>query len=230
MACVLLVEDDMTLTSVLLYALQTAGYQTHHAAGMHRALALYAQVRPDVVVLDVTLPDGDGFTFCRWIRRTSRVPILFLTARDAEADVVRALELGADDYVTKPFRARELLSRVGALLRRSGVTPAGEFATLLISGDIEVRPAEGLALRSGRPLHLTPVEYGILCHLLRHPNQVLTRDGILESLGSGDPLVVDDNTLNVYIRRLREKIEADPSRPRRILTVRGAGYRWAVDG
>jgi two-component system, OmpR family, response regulator RegX3 len=226
-ATILLVEDDATLANAMLFALEAEGHGAVRAGGLRDALVELGRSRPDLVILDVMLPDGDGFALCRRIRQTSRIPILFVTAREAEEDAVKALDSGGDDYVTKPFRVRELLSRVRALLRRAASAPASADPRVLSSGDIEIRLAGAAASRAGVPLHLTPAEYRILCFLVRHPDQTLPRDAILQSLSDVGPLVVDDNTLSVYVRRLREKIEADASAPRRIVTVRNVGYRWS---
>ena len=184
--------------------------------------------RYDLLMLDVTLPDGTGFDFCREVRRTSGVPILFLTASDEEMDIITGLDLGGDDYITKPFKLGVLLSRVHALLRRAGGFGAQQ-ATELCSGGIRVDLLAGRAEKNGVPLELTAAEYKLLCLFLRSPGQVLTKETILNALWDCEGNYVDTNTLTVYIRRLRLKVEDDPGSPQRLVTVRGMGYRWNGD-
>ena len=176
----------------------------------------------------LTLPDGTGFDFCREVRRTSGVPILFLTASDEEMDIITGLDLGGDDYITKPFKLGVLLSRVHALLRRAGGFGAQQ-ATELCSGGIRVDLLAGRAEKNGVPLELTAAEYKLLCLFLRSPGQVLTKETILNALWDCEGNYVDTNTLTVYIRRLRLKVEDDPGSPQRLVTVRGMGYRWNGD-
>ena len=176
----------------------------------------------------LTLPDGTGFDFCREVRRTSGVPILFLTASDEEMDIITGLDLGGDDYITKPFKLGVLLSRVHALLRRAGGFGAQQ-ATELCSGGIRVDLLAGRAEKNGIPLELTAAEYKLLCLFLRSPGQVLTKETILNALWDCEGNYVDTNTLTVYIRRLRLKVEDDPGSPQRLVTVRGMGYRWNGD-
>ena len=184
--------------------------------------------RYDLLMLDVTLPDGTGFDFCREVRRTSGVPILFLTASDEEMDIITGLDLGGDDYITKPFKLGVLLSRVHALLRRAGGFGAQQ-ATELCSGGIRVDLLAGRAEKNGVPLELTAAEYKLLCLFLRSPGQVLTKETILNALWDCEGNYVDTNTLTVYVRRLRLKVEDDPGSPQRLVTVRGMGYRWNGD-
>ena len=175
-----------------------------------------------------SLPDGTGFDFCREVRRISGVPILFLTASDEEMDIITGLDLGGDDYITKPFKLGVLLSRVHALLRRAGGFGAQQ-ATELCSGGIRVDLLAGRAEKNGVPLELTAAEYKLLCLFLRSPGQVLTKETILNALWDCEGNYVDTNTLTVYIRRLRLKVEDDPGSPQRLVTVRGMGYRWNGD-
>lgn len=217
-------EDDAALVDGLQYALTKNGYEIEVAGSVREAKECLKQ-KFDLLLLDVALPDGTGFEICEAVRREgSRVPILFLTAADDEMSVVRGLDGGGDDYVTKPFRLGELCSRIRALLRRAGLS--GKERNLLQSGEITIELDKGRVLRGGNILELTAAEYRLLCLLIRNEGIVVTRNMILEELWDSGGNFVDDNTLSVYIRRLREKIEEDPSSPRRLITVRGFGYRW----
>jgi DNA-binding response OmpR family regulator len=180
----------------------------------------------DLLLLDLTLPDGSGFEICRKARQTSNVPIIFLTASDEEVNVVMGLDMGGDDYITKPFKLNELISRINALLRRAGISNA--LHTGLKSNGITVRLDENRVLKDGLEIELTVVEYRLLCLLMQNPNNVLTRAVILDKLWDGSGSFVDDNTLSVYVRRLRSKIEDDPENPMYLLTARGVGYKWKV--
>lgn len=225
---ILLLEDDKSLVTGLTLALNRAGYALDTARTLAEAGHLWQAGRYDLLMLDVTLPDGTGFDFCREVRRTSGVPILFLTASDEEMDIITGLDLGGDDYITKPFKLGVLLSRVHALLRRAGGFGAQQ-ATELCSGGIRVDLLAGRAEKNGVPLELTAAEYKLLCLFLRSPGQVLTKETILNALWDCEGNYVDTNTLTVYIRRLRLKVEDDPGSPQRLVTVRGMGYRWNGD-
>ena len=225
---ILLLEDDKSLVTGLTLALGRAGYALDTARTLAEANRLWQAGRYDLLMLDVTLPDGTGFDFCREVRRTSGVPILFLTASDEEMDIITGLDLGGDDYITKPFKLGVLLSRVHALLRRAGGFGAQQ-ATELCSGGIRVDLLAGRAEKNGVPLELTAAEYKLLCLFLRSPGQVLTKETILNALWDCEGNYVDTNTLTVYIRRLRLKVEDDPGSPQRLVTVRGMGYRWNGD-
>lgn len=220
----LLLEDDAALITGLSFAFEKQGYGIEIARTIREAKALWQEGRYDLLVLDVSLPDGSGFEFCKYVRGISRVPIIFLTASDEETNMIMGLDIGADDYITKPFKLGVLLSRIHALLRRAkAFEPQG---TTLSSHGIQVNLLEGKVLKNGVPVELTAAEYKLLCFFLRHPNQVLTKDQILERLWDCDGAFIDNNTLTVYVRRLRMKIEEDPSDPKRIRTVRGVGYQW----
>ena len=225
---ILLLEDDKSLVTGLTLALGRAGYALDTARTLAEAGHLWQAGRYDLLMLDVTLPDGTGFDFCREVRRTSGVPILFLTASAEEKDIITGLDLGGDDYITKPFKLGVLLSRVHALLRRAGGFRAQQ-ATELCSGGIRVDLLAGRAEKNGVPLELTAAEYKLLCLFLRSPGQVLTKETILNALWDCEGNYVDTNTLTVYIRRLRLKVEDDPGSPQRLATVRGMGYRWNGD-
>ncbi|HIU16416.1 MAG TPA: response regulator transcription factor [Candidatus Ventricola intestinavium] len=230
MSRILLVEDDLSLVDGLTYALAREGFTLCAVRTVEEARRRFEQEGPfDLLLLDVTLPDGTGFDLCSAVRAAgSDVPILFLTAADEETSVVRGLDGGGDDYMTKPFRLSELCSRIRALLRRGNMRRARE--NCLHDGDLTLDMAAGRALLRGKALDLTGAEYRLLGLLVRNAGQTLTRGTILNALWDGRGDFVDDNTLSVYVRRLREKIEDDPSRPRRLVTVRGIGYRWEGTG
>jgi DNA-binding response OmpR family regulator len=229
---VLLVEDDLTLRETLEYNLVRQGYEVHTAADGHTALDIARQERPDLLVLDVMLPGLDGFEVCRILRQEMSVPILMLTARDEEVDKVVGLEIGADDYMTKPFSMRELLARVKAQLRRVRLTREEAVAAEggMVEGekitvsDLTIDLARHEALLGGEPLSLKPKEYELLVFLARNRGLVLSRDLILERVWGWD-YGGGSRTVDVHVRWLREKIEPDPANPTRIVTVRGVGYR-----
>lgn len=219
----LLLEDDQSLIDGLTYALTKEGYTLEIAMNVAEARACLAAQEYDLLLLDLTLPDGNGLEVCQAVRaRGSMVPIIFLTAMDEEIQVIRALDSGGDDYITKPFKLGELCSRIRAQLRRSGMQ--GAQKSVLVSG--EVRVEGGRAYRADLPLELTATELRLLTCFLRNKGQVLTRETLLAELWDDDANFVDDNTLSVYIRRLREKVERDPSAPVYLRTVRGLGYEW----
>lgn len=220
----LLLEDDISLVDGLEYALRKNGYAFDVARTVREAKALLERGAYDLLLLDVALPDGTGFSLCEWLRgRGGKAPIIFLTAADEEVNIIRGLDCGGDDYITKPFRMGELFSRIRALLRRTGKAEEGQT---LCSGGVTVDLLGGRVLLRGRPLELTLGEYKLLCLLLRNAGRVVSRQRILEALWDQNGNYVDDNTVSVYIRRLREKIEDNPSQPRHLRTVRGFGYQW----
>lgn len=223
---ILYVEDDLSLIDGLLYTLETSGYSVDNARTVKDALTLFRQGTYDLLLLDVTLPDGTGFDICKEVRAASTVPIIFLTASDQEISVVRGLDMGGDDYITKPFKLNELLSRIKALLRRSTQFSGTE---VLEANGIKIDTMERLVWKNGELLELTLVEYKLLCLFLRNPNHLLSREMILDRMWDGNGNYVDDNTLSVYIRRLRSKIEENPNAPKYLLTERGFGYKWFVE-
>ncbi|HJD46491.1 MAG TPA: response regulator transcription factor [Candidatus Mediterraneibacter norfolkensis] len=227
MSRLLLLEDDVSLIDGLRYSLERNGFELEVARTVREARScLKGGHSFDLLLLDVTLPDGTGFMICEEVRSAGdTTPIIFLTASDEETSIIRGLDSGGDDYITKPFRLGELCSRIRALLRRSTMRKKVESGVLR-SGMVTVDQLAGRAYLEGKPLELTGAEYRLLCLFLRHDGQVLTRNAILDALWDGNGSYVDDNTLSVYIRRLREKIERDPSRPEYLMTVRGMGYRW----
>jgi DNA-binding response OmpR family regulator len=228
---VLVVEDEPTLVETLKYNLTRQGYDVCTVTEGLAALEVARRERPDLIVLDIMLPKLDGFEVCRILRREMNVPILMLTARVDEVDKVVGLEVGADDYLTKPFSMRELLARVKALLRRVRLDreEAAEVeappAEKLVFGDLTIDLARREVLRQGKPLYLKPKEYDLLVFLARNQNIVLSRDLILERVW-GWEFDGGSRTVDVHVRWLRKKIEPDPAHPTRIVTVRGVGYRF----
>ena len=225
---VLIVEDEANICSFIETLLTTNDYQALVAHTCTMGLTLFASHNPDLVILDLGLPDRDGLELIRTVRQKYMTPIIVLSARTDEMDKIEALDLGANDYITKPFKLGVLLSRVHALLRRAGGFGAQQ-ATELCSGGIRVDLLAGRAEKNGVPLELTAAEYKLLCLFLRSPGQLLTKETILNALWDCEGNYVDTNTLTVYIRRLRLKVEDDPGSPQRLVTVRGMGYRWNGD-
>ncbi len=221
-----LLEDDLGLVSGLTFAFQKQGYDLTVARTLAEANTLWAADHYDLLVLDVSLPDGSGFSFCRKVRETSRVPIIFLTASDEELDVIMGLDIGGDDYITKPFKLGVLLSRVNALLRRAGNFAPAAPKSQLCSGNIRVDLLQGQAFKKEEKLELTAAEYKLLCLFLQNQDHVLSKEQILDKLWDCEGNYIDSSTLTVYIRRLRIKIEDDPGAPQYILTVRRMGYKW----
>lgn len=225
---VLIVEDDQTLLSVLEYNLAKEGYNVVTAADGVEALEAARRDKPDLIILDIMLPKMSGFEVCRILRKEMTVPILMLTAREDEIDKVVGLDLGADDYVTKPFSMRELLARVRAMLRRvemQAPKPSGE--TLFKVGDIEVDIGCHTATKGGNVLNLTPKEFDLLAFLSKNKGLVFSRDHLLEKIWGYDYLG-GTRTVDVHMRWLREKIEDNPGKPKYLVTVRGVGYRLEV--
>lgn len=202
------------------------GYEVENARTSLEADHLWMNGKYDLVILDVSLPDGSGYDICRKIRETSKVPIMFLTAADEETNIIMGLDMGGDDYITKPFKLAVFLSRVNALLRRS--ENFNQADTELSSNGICVNLLKGEVSRDGVPLDLTASEYKLLCLFMENPNAVLSPEQILSHLWDCDANFIDNNSLTVYIRRLRTKIEEDPSDPKNLVTVRRMGYRWCV--
>ena len=227
MSKILLLEDDISLVDGLQYSLKKNGFEAEIVRTVSEALNSIENIgKYDLLILDVTLPDGTGFDVCEAVRRQGQqVPIIFLTASDEEVNIIRGLDSGGDDYITKPFRLGELCSRIRALLRRAGVSNASN-TTVIECGDITVDLLGSRALLNGKNLELTNAEYRLLCLLVRNVNRIVTREIILSELWDEAGNFVDNNTLSVYVRRLREKVEADPSHPRHLITVRGFGYQW----
>ena len=223
---ILLVDDEDAVQQLLAYPLEREGFRVVQAWDGEEALRRFAEERVDLVVLDLMLPKLDGLEVCRRLRATSSVPIIMLTARDDELDKVLGLELGADDYITKPFSIREFRSRVRALLRRASTPRADERSTETISADrLSIDVARRLVDVEGEPVELTYVEFELLRTLAASPGRVFTRQALLEALWGGSDYR-EPRTIDVHVRHLREKLEPDPREPRYIQTVRGVGYRF----
>jgi DNA-binding response OmpR family regulator len=220
---ILIVEDDRTIAMGIEYALTREGFSTQVCYDFHSAKEKILNEVFLLIILDVNLPDGNGFELCKLVRKLGDTPVIFLTVNDDEANTVMGLDLGADDYITKPFRLRELISRINSVLRRYSKKP--EFNKEIILGNIRINPAEAKVYKNNQPVILTALEYKLLLTLARSKGQVLTRQQILEEIWDVGGDFVNDNTLTVYIKRLREKIEDDPKNPNLILTVRGLGYK-----
>ena len=221
-------EDDLSLIGGLTFALKKQGYETEVARTSLEARRIWKDGRYDLVILDVSLPDGSGYDLCRFIRETSKVPIIFLTAADEETDIIMGLDIGGDDYITKPFKLAVFLSRVNALLRRSENFDgnSGQENVELSSGGITVQRLKGEVYKDGVKLDLTAGEYKLLCLFMEKPDMVLSPEQILGRLWDHEEKYIDSSTLTVYIRRLRTKIEDDPGEPKKIITVRRMGYKW----
>lgn len=226
MSRILLLEDDLSLINGLSFAFKKQGYELTIARTQKEAEMLWGDDKYELLVLDVSLPDGTGFEFCEKVRQVSKVPIIFLTASDEEMSIIMGLDIGGDDYITKPFKLGVLVSRINALLRRA--RDFGVVDTELQSNGIRVHLLQGQVYKNGDLLDLTVAEYKLLCLFMKNPNVVLTKEQILDKLWDCDGNYVDNNTLTVYIRRLRIKIEDDPGKPNRIITVRGMGYKWST--
>ncbi len=228
MSKILLLEDDLSLINGLSFALLKAGHEISVARTLLDAGGLWEEGGYDLLVLDVSLPDGSGFAFCEKVRQTSQVPIIFLTASDEEVSVIMGLDIGGDDYVTKPFKLAVLMSRINALLRRSRNFRQGSGE--LCSNGITLQVLEGRAYKDGVPMELTAGEYRLLRLFMENPDVVLSAEQIMGKLWDCDGSFVDGNTLAVYVRRLRAKMEDDPAKPTRIVTIRRMGYKWNVGG
>jgi DNA-binding response OmpR family regulator len=224
MTTVLVVDDEPTIREIVVTYLKRDGYRTLEAADGDRARELIENERPDLVVLDVMLPGTDGLELCRRIRSGSHLPVIMLTARGEESDRIVGLELGADDYVTKPFSPRELAARVRTVLRRS--EPNGTQEKRLAFDGLEIDSATRVVTKKGKPLRLTAREFELLWFLASHPQRVFSRDNLMRRVW-GYSAALDTGTVTVHVRRLREKIEDDPSRPRHLETVWGVGYRFS---
>jgi two-component system response regulator ResD len=222
-ASVLVVDDEPIVRDVVVRYLQREGYDTLEAGDGLQAQELLRKHEPSLVVLDLMLPGMDGLELCRWIRARSELPVIMLTARAEEADRIVGLELGADDYLTKPFSPRELAVRVRTVLRRSG--PAAGSKEHVVHGDLELDAAAREVTKGGRQLRLTAKEFDLLWFLVSHPRRVFSRDQLMERVWGYEP-AFDTGTVTVHVRRLREKIEDDPSKPQHLETVWGVGYRF----
>ena len=226
MSKILLLEDDLSLINGLSFVFKKQGFELSIARTLKEAEGMWKDGKYDLLILDVSLPDGCGFEFCKKVRLTSKVPIIFLTASDEETSIIMGLDIGGDDYITKPFRLGVFVSRINALLRRANSFQAMD--TELQSNGIKVLLLQGQVFKNGVLLDLTAVEYKLLCLFMRNPNMVLTKEQILDRLWDCDGNYIDSSTLTVYMRRLRMKIEDNPSEPQMLRTVRGMGYKWNI--
>ena len=225
--CVLIVEDETNIVDILRYNLQQQGYATLEAYDGETGLHLALTENPDLILLDIMLPKMNGFDVCEGIRAAGKsTPILMLTAREEETDKVLGLELGADDYITKPFSIRELMARVGANIRRTAmdVPPKAERPTLLVRGRVSINLDQMLVYKDSTPLELTSREFELLHFLAMQENKVFSREQLMEQVWNYESYVGDVRAVDVAVRRLREKLEDDPADPRFIITRRGSGY------
>ena len=222
------VEDDLSLINGLSFAIKKQGYEIDIARTSSEAENLWMNGKYDLVILDVSLPDGSGYDLCKKIRQTSKVPIIFLTAADEETDIIMGLDIGGDDYITKPFKLAVFLSRVNALLRRS--ENFNQADAELNSNGIRIQLLKHEVYKDDVLIDLTASEYKLLCLFMENPDIVLSPEQILSKLWDCDEKYIDNNTLTVYIRRLRTKIEDNPADPQKIVTVRRMGYKWNTTG
>lgn len=220
------VEDDLSLIRGLSFAVKKQGYDIEIARTCLEAETLWMNGTYDLVILDVSLPDGSGYDLCRKFRQTSKIPIMFLTAADEETDIIMGLDIGGDDYITKPFKLAVFLSKINALLRRADHFNLADEE--LNSNDVKIQLRRREVYKNGEQIDLTASEYKLLCLFMENPNTVLSPEQILGKLWDRSENYIDNNTLTVYIRRLRTKIEDEPGEPRKIVTVRRMGYKWST--
>ena len=228
MSKILLLEDDLSLINGLSFAFRKQGFELAVVRTLKEADELWGEGKYDLLVLDVSLPDGTGYEFCKKVRQVSKVPIIFLTASDEEMNIIMGLDIGGDDYITKPFKLGVLVSRINALLRRAKGFNSTD--TELQSNGIKVLMLQGQVFKNEKLIDLTAAEYKLLCLFMKNPNVVLTKEQILDKLWDCEGNYIDSSTLTVYMRRLRMKIEDNPSEPQMLLTVRRMGYKWNVLG
>ena len=228
MSKILLIEDDLSLINGISFAFRKQGFELAVVRTLKEANELWGEGKYDLLVLDVSLPDGTGYEFCKKVRQVSKVPIIFLTASDEEMNIIMGLDIGGDDYITKPFKLGVLVSRINALLRRAKGFNSTD--TELQSNGIKVLMLQGQVFKNEKLIDLTAAEYKLLCLFMKNPNVVLTKEQILDKLWDCEGNYIDSSTLTVYMRRLRMKIEDNPSEPQMLLTVRRMGYKWNVLG
>lgn len=217
---ILLIEDDPAIVENLSAFLKEEGFEVSAADGQTKAMEILESGRPDLILLDVTLAEGNGYSACTAIKMKYDIPVIFLTALGDEFSVVTGLDMGADDYISKPFRPRELVSRMRSVLRRAGRSGGAVYA-----GDLKIDTERGAVMRAGEEIFLSALEYRLFLVFLNHRGKILSRGRLLEEIWDVAGEYVNDNTLTVYIKRLRDKIERDPQNPQIIKTVRGLGYR-----
>ena len=223
---ILMVEDDSTIAFAVKFAVEQEGFNLDIAENLENARKIVNSKEYDLMLLDVMLPDGNGYEFLKQLREHDEdTPVIFLTACDEEVNIVMGLDIGADDYITKPFRVRELISRINAILRRRGKSQDNNKKILKFK-NISIHTLEARVFKNNEEIFLTSLDYKLLLILIQNKNMVLSRAQILEKLWDVTYDFINDNTLSVYIKRLREKIEDDSSKPQYILTVRGLGYKW----
>jgi DNA-binding response OmpR family regulator len=222
---ILLVEDDEALALGVEYTLEEEGYQVSRVSSIENGKEKFDKEDFDLILLDINLPDGSGYNLCKYVKENKDVPIIFLTALDEEVNIVLGLDIGGDDYITKPFRVRELLSRIRVVLRRAGKVNSN--STVLRCGEIVVNTASAEVSKNSEKIWLTAKEYKLLLTFLQNPEMLLSKENILNELFGDEGAYVEENTLSVYIKRLREKVEDNPSKPEYIITKRGLGYIWA---
>ncbi|MDF2671920.1 MAG: response regulator [Clostridiales bacterium] len=227
MSRLLLVEDDEALALGIEFTLVDEGYEVLRASSFNEGKRIFENENPDLVILDVNLPGGSGYELCKYIRTKSDVPLIFLTALDEEVNVVLGFEIGGDDYITKPFRVKELISRIRAIIRRNSRNTG--IGKRLVSGDIVLDTTTALVKKSEMEIALTAQEYKLLLIFMSRPGILMKREEILGELLEGAGAFFDENTLSVYIKRLREKLEDNPKEPQYIMTQRGLGYKWNKD-
>ena len=224
MSKILLLEDDLSLINGLSFAFRKQGFELAVVRTLKEANELWGEGKYDLLVLDVSLPDGTGYEFCKKVRQVSKVPIIFLTASDEEMNIIMGLDIGGDDYITKPFKLGVLVSRINALLLRAKGFNSTD--TELQSNGIKVLMLQGQVFKNEKLIDLTAAEYKLLCLFMKNPNVVLTKEQILDKLWDCEGNYIDSSTLTVYMRRLRMKIEDNPSEPQMLLTVRRMVYKW----
>ena len=222
MTKILIVEDDKNITNTLTYYLQNEGFKIETAKNKNEGIEKIKEKTYNLILLDITLPDGNGYEIYYKIKKEKNTPVIFLTALDEEKDIVKGLDIGADDYITKPFRTRELLSRIKNVLRH---TKQEEIEEKIKIGNVEINEAKGIVLKNGKEIELTALEYKILTLLFENRGRIISREQILANIWDENENYVNDNTLTVYIKRIREKIEEDINSPKIIKTIRGLGYK-----
>ena len=222
MTKILIVEDDKNITNTLTYYLQNEGLKTQPAKNKNEGIEKIKEKTYNLILLDITLPDGNGYEIYHELKKEKNTPVIFLTALDEEKDIVNGLDIGADDYITKPFRTRELLSRIKNVLRH---TKQEKKKKKIKIGNVEINEAKGIVLKNGKEIELTALEYKILTLLFENRGRIISREQILANIWDENENYVNDNTLTVYIKRIREKIEEDINSPKIIKTIRGLGYK-----